>query len=297
MPNRLSQSRRRLFTAVAILSTIAGLLLLATMLLSFLSPIKLHQANASRIECFFGNIWFIDFSGDSRPSAARPWAQVLDDPASNSYEDDSILGFKSGKSGLISFQVIPGWLFLLAATILPARWISLHNLPHFTFKEYRKKTLCPRCRYDLRATPHTCPECGWGYNDTTAAQRQNQQQAASDLSTKLRGKIISLNNSIRSQFSAVHRARARLCDLPRQPFFFFRLGFAITPPRGAAHQDFLVNSHIFFKSCFYMGIQTANIKSAGKIRPAVAADNRATYRLLEAVSKPPAPCREVLKRL
>jgi hypothetical protein len=185
MPNRLSQYHHRLFAAATILSTIAALLLLTTIAASLLTPIKLHQGKSSRIECYFAGIWFIDFPGDTRPYAARPWAQVLDDPSSNS-EDDSILGFKSGKSGPISFQVLPAWLFLLAATILPARWISLYNLPDFTFRDYRKKILCPQCHYDLRATPHACPECGWGHNDATATQRQNQQQAASDLSTKLR---------------------------------------------------------------------------------------------------------------
>jgi hypothetical protein len=52
--------------------------------------------------------------------------------------------------------LIPYWLILLSAAVLPTReaWQRL------TARRRTNRALCPACGYDLRATPDRCPECG-----------------------------------------------------------------------------------------------------------------------------------------
>jgi hypothetical protein len=49
------------------------------------------------------------------------------------------------------------WWFLAAGTGLPA---LIHFAKKIPIRRPRVPGLCPRCGYDLRATPDRCPECG-----------------------------------------------------------------------------------------------------------------------------------------
>jgi hypothetical protein len=53
--------------------------------------------------------------------------------------------------------VIPYWSPALLFAILPTIWIW-QFVKH---GQRRKIGHCPKCNYDLRATPQRCPECGW----------------------------------------------------------------------------------------------------------------------------------------
>jgi hypothetical protein len=55
--------------------------------------------------------------------------------------------------------VFPHWLVILSFSILPCRW-GMDYLRHRRAAHRILKGLCPRCGYDLRATPNCCPECG-----------------------------------------------------------------------------------------------------------------------------------------
>jgi hypothetical protein len=53
--------------------------------------------------------------------------------------------------------VIPYWSPALLFSILPALW----TWRFIKYGHRRKAGHCPKCNYDLRATPDRCPECGW----------------------------------------------------------------------------------------------------------------------------------------
>jgi hypothetical protein len=82
-------------------------------------------------------------------SANIPWL-FPDLPATRGY------GFMFGSATGLTFARIPFWfitIVLLLPVVIAIRW-------HVTRRRNRVGLRCPRCGYDLRATPARCPECG-----------------------------------------------------------------------------------------------------------------------------------------
>jgi hypothetical protein len=52
---------------------------------------------------------------------------------------------------------LPFWLITVLTAVAPAAWLVGH---HRRRRREARPGLCPRCGYDLRATPERCPECG-----------------------------------------------------------------------------------------------------------------------------------------
>jgi hypothetical protein len=76
-------------------------------------------------------------------------------PAHGAYYGDGSLGTLDSYARYWSCETHPAAPVLLAAA-----------LPVVSLRSYRRRhsritrDLCPRCRYDIRATPGRCPECG-----------------------------------------------------------------------------------------------------------------------------------------
>ena len=56
--------------------------------------------------------------------------------------------------------VAPLWPVAAATALLPLGWTALRLRSRLAARQRGRVGLCPVCRYDLRATPGRCPECG-----------------------------------------------------------------------------------------------------------------------------------------
>ncbi len=66
-------------------------------------------------------------------------------------------GFGVESNDRFTAVYVPLWFTLgLSAILLPMRWLWLYRQRRIA----ERKGLCPKCGYDLRATPDRCPECG-----------------------------------------------------------------------------------------------------------------------------------------
>ena len=66
-------------------------------------------------------------------------------------------------TGAVVMAVTPspwGLIWLLPLAVLTGIVIRAVELPRERRRRRRWEGRCERCAYDLRATPHRCPECG-----------------------------------------------------------------------------------------------------------------------------------------
>jgi hypothetical protein len=82
--------------------------------------------------------WFAGFAAGSGLTAAKP---------------------KTGPITIVSknwLVAAPWWAITLMTAVFPMLWMKRRRDQRRLLRE----GLCPRCGYDLRATPEQCPECG-----------------------------------------------------------------------------------------------------------------------------------------
>jgi hypothetical protein len=64
---------------------------------------------------------------------------------------------------------VPYWLPAVVTALLPWFWLRA-ALARRRSEHRRRLNLCPRCGYDLRATPGKCPECGYAAAEATSPE-------------------------------------------------------------------------------------------------------------------------------
>jgi hypothetical protein len=70
--------------------------------------------------------------------------------SANMYPNDPNGGVPFTQAG------VPYWALCILTAVAPSLWW----LSHRRRRKWRHRGLCRVCGYDLRATPHRCPECG-----------------------------------------------------------------------------------------------------------------------------------------
>ena len=62
---------------------------------------------------------------------------------------------------------LPFWMLAAIAAFLPTIWIIERASRRQQRRRLQRSGLCPRCGYDLRASPNRCPECGTAVPERT----------------------------------------------------------------------------------------------------------------------------------
>jgi hypothetical protein len=107
------------------------------------------------VRSMFYGVSFERYARDVPPRPPRSTLSLLDPMSLRTrwglrYESFTVLGARNDQlyvsfPWLLAFSVLPGVLWLVLLVRRPRR---------------RVVGVCPNCEYDIRATPHRCPECG-----------------------------------------------------------------------------------------------------------------------------------------
>jgi hypothetical protein len=165
---------RHVFAILAVLSLLLCLATLALWVRSYWRYEGLYYAPErtwlAAIESGEGIVGLFKTSEDSDEPPGKGWEfRYLTDRNSTTYlafrkgggGSSTVLGFGSmsmtfGISVKVRGLLAPHWFFAMLFAILPA--FQLRAILHLHKRS--REGLCPRCGYDLRATPERCPECG-----------------------------------------------------------------------------------------------------------------------------------------
>jgi hypothetical protein len=167
--------KRRLFNLLAI----ASLVLFVIACMFWLAGRKriegyseLGERFGWRVYAGGGRVVAMWYFGDDRTvMVPRPYTRerlplgyraVLDARQPGADIDFGYAGFRfvRRRSGLSNWMVAaPYWFLCLVFACLPA-WRAVAERRRLVRERRQRRGLCPRCGYDLRATPGKCPECG-----------------------------------------------------------------------------------------------------------------------------------------
>jgi hypothetical protein len=152
--------KRRLFTALSVLSL---LLCVATLALWVRSYWRLDYATYVRdgalwvsFESLWGQVQFKRLPAETIGASVPRGFWRLSELAPKWRLGSGVLWFHYFNSKGVRVVTIPHWFLALIFAILPA----LHLRALVRSRRLHRISLCPRCGYDLRATPDRCPECG-----------------------------------------------------------------------------------------------------------------------------------------
>jgi hypothetical protein len=129
-----------------------------------------------RVEDTLGGGFWFSANPRSGPERLSGWYRTRGRPrstlASNSWDwhgagfalrrarvQDLGAGIPASVTGRYAAVVIPAWFLATLTAAQPAVWVT-RRLRLRRKRQRTLKGLCPRCGYDLRATPKRCPECG-----------------------------------------------------------------------------------------------------------------------------------------
>jgi hypothetical protein len=111
----------------------------------------------------------LDWSVDVRPTLGGPSEfKWFSSPAAEGSEDwrAHLSDFHVTREGEgdTAYGRVPHWSLLIVGLALPA----VRFIQNRRGVRRSRKGACPRCGYDLRATPDRCPECGAAASVTTS---------------------------------------------------------------------------------------------------------------------------------
>jgi hypothetical protein len=157
---KLAIFRRRTFTALSVLSLLLCVATLALWVRSYWrldsTTCVLGGPNLLSIHSLRGHVELVAFS---YKDWALPEFSLESQPARHfvlESETNGFLGFYFVRVDTALVIAVPHWFLALLFAILPA----LHLRATIRSRRRGRAGQCPRCGYDLRATPARCPECG-----------------------------------------------------------------------------------------------------------------------------------------